>query len=51
MDKIADIAASIVTVAAIFVMVRPGSKGPELVTSIGSSFASVLGAATGGGTF
>lgn len=48
MDKIADIAASIVTVAAIFVLVRPGSQGPQFVTSIGSSFSQVLGAATGG---
>ena len=51
MDKIADIAASIVTVAAIFVLVRPRSQGPAFVTSIGDSFSSVLKAATGGGTF
>lgn len=51
MDKIADIAASVVTVALIFVLVRPGSQGPQFVQNIGSSFATVLQAATGGGTF
>ena len=51
MDRIADIAASIVTVALIFVLVRPRSQGPQFVQSIGTSFASVIGAATGGGTF
>lgn len=48
MDKIADIAAAIITVAAIFVLVRPNSQGPAFVDSIGKSFSSVLNAATGG---
>lgn len=51
MDKIADIAASIITVAMIFVLVRPNSQGPQFVTNIGDSFSKVLGAATGGGTW
>lgn len=51
MDKIADIATGVLTVAIIFVLVRPGSKGPEFVQNIGSSFSSVIQAATGGGTW
>jgi hypothetical protein len=38
-------------VAMIFVLVRPGSQGPSFVTDIGKSFASVIGASTGGGTW
>lgn len=51
MDKIADIAASVVTVAMIFVLVRRGSQGPGFVTAVGNSFSNVLKSATGGGTF
>lgn len=51
MDKIADIAASIITVAIIFTLVRPRSQGPTFVKNVGDSFAKVIGAATGGGTF
>jgi hypothetical protein len=51
MDKIADIASSVVTVALIFVLVRPNSQGPQFVSNIGSSFATVLNAATGGATW
>lgn len=48
MDKIADIAAAVITVAAIFVLVRPGSQGPQFVSSVGNAFSGVLNAATGG---
>lgn len=51
MHKIADIATGVLVLAGIFVMVRPGSQGPKLVTSVGSSFSGVVKAATGGGTF
>lgn len=51
MNKIADIATAVITVAAIFVLVRPGSQGPGFVQAVGKSFASVIGAATGGGSF
>ncbi len=49
------IAASLVTgiviIAILFVLVRPGSKGPGLVTSVSSGLKGVLGKATGGGTW
>lgn len=47
------IAASLVTgiviIAILFVLVRPGSKGPSLVTSVASGLKGLLNAATGGG--
>ena len=47
------IAASLVTgiviIAILFVLVRPGSKGPRLVTSVGSGIKGLINAATGGG--
>lgn len=51
MNKIADIAMGIVIVSAIFVLVRPKSQGPTLVTNIGNAFSSAIKASTGGGTF
>ncbi|MBS0175749.1 MAG: hypothetical protein JSR64_17055 [Nitrospira sp.] len=47
MGKIFDVATMIVVVAGIMVMVRPGSKGPDLVSAIGSAFSGSLLAATG----
>jgi hypothetical protein len=41
----------VVYLAMIFTMVRPRSQGPALVTGFGDSFASVIKAATGGGSF
>lgn len=38
-------------VALVMVLVRPGSQGPALVTSVGNGFSSIIGKATGGGTF
>lgn len=41
----------IIIIAILFVLVRPGSKGPSLVTSVSSGIKGVLGKATGGGTW
>lgn len=38
-------------VIVLFVMVRPGSQGPTLVSNFGSGIAKVIGAGTGGGTW
>jgi hypothetical protein len=35
----------------LFLLVRPGSKGPNLVTSIGNALSNVIKAGTGGGSF
>ncbi|HWN00120.1 MAG TPA: hypothetical protein VNO54_23995 [Streptosporangiaceae bacterium] len=35
----------------LFLLVRPGSKGPTLVSSAGSALSSVIKAGTGGGTW
>lgn len=50
-SKFFDAVAGIIIVAGIFVMVRPGSKGPMFVHSMSSGFANVIHAATGGGSF
>jgi hypothetical protein len=49
MNKVVDIFTAIILVAAIFVLVRPGSRGPQLVGSVGRAFSQMLRAATGGG--
>jgi hypothetical protein len=41
----------VIYLAIIFTLVRPNSQGPKLVTSFGTSFASIISSATGGGTF
>ena len=46
MNEIVDIATLVLTVAAITVLVRPGSQGPALVSGILNGFSSVVGAAT-----
>ena len=51
MNQVFDVATAIVVVAGILVLTRPGSQGPSLVSSIGSSFTGALGAATGGGAY
>lgn len=43
--------AGIVVVAGIFVMVRPGSKGPSLVSAVTGGLSNMIKAATGGGTW
>jgi hypothetical protein len=35
----------------LFLLVRPGSLGPNLVNSLGTSLSSVIQAGTGGGTW
>ena len=51
MDKLGEWLVLMAYVAIIFVLVRPGSQGPSLVTAIGSSISNVTRAATGGGTW
>lgn len=46
MNKVFDVAGAIVIVAAITVLVRPNSKGPDLVKAITSGFSDVLKSAT-----
>ena len=49
------IAASLITmiaiVAVLFVLVRPGSRGPSLVTGVSNGLKGLVTAATGGGTW
>lgn len=47
MHKVTDVALAIVAVAAIMVIVRPGSQAASVIRSIGSSFAGAISAATG----
>lgn len=47
MHKVTDVALAIVAVAAIMVVVRPGSQASAVIRSIGSSFAGAISAATG----
>jgi hypothetical protein len=35
----------------LFLLVRPGSQGPSLVSNLGSSLSGVIKAGTGGGTW
>ncbi|MGA5128803.1 hypothetical protein ACPCTO_03250 [Streptomyces olivoreticuli] len=51
MNKVVDIFTGVVVVAGIMVLVRPGSQGPGLVSSIGNSFSAMIKAATGGGSW
>ena len=39
----------IIIIAILFVLVRPGSKGPSLVTGVSQGLAGLVNAATGGG--
>jgi hypothetical protein len=49
------IASSLITgvliVAVVFVLVRPGSKGPTLVTSVSTGLKNLVSSATGGGSW
>lgn len=51
MKNVTEIFVLVVYLAIIFTLVRPNSQGPGLVSAFGSSFSSILGAATGGGSF
>jgi hypothetical protein len=41
----------IIIIAILFVLVRPGSKGPTLVKSVSGGLQGLIGKATGGGTW
>lgn len=41
----------ILILAALFVMVRPGSQGPSLVSGVSSGLKGLITASTGGGTW
>lgn len=41
----------IIILAIVFVMVRPGSKGPSLVKAVSGGLQGLIGKATGGGTW
>ena len=43
----AEIIASVILVAMIFVLVKPGSKGPAAVQSFGHAFAAIITTAIG----
>lgn len=47
----ASLATGLIIVLVIFLFVRPGSKGVDLVTGVGTSLQNVITAATGGGTW
>ncbi len=49
MKYVGDWMLGILYVAAIFVMVRPGSQGPKFVDSLTKGTTSLVNAATGGG--
>lgn len=49
MKQFGDWMIGILYVAAIFVLVRPGSQGPQLVDSLTKGTTSLVNAATGGG--
>jgi hypothetical protein len=51
MDKFGEWLVLTVYLAMIFVLVRPGSQGPSLVTAIGNTISNVTKAATGGGSW
>jgi hypothetical protein len=41
----------VIIIAVLFVLVRPGSKGPTLVTNVSNGLKGLITAATGGGTW
>jgi hypothetical protein len=41
----------IIYLAVLFVLVRPGSQGPSLITSVTNGLTSLVKAGTGGGTW
>lgn len=48
---VASFLTGLIIVSAIFVMVRPGSQGPTLVTGVSSGLAGLISSATGGGSW
>lgn len=51
MNKVGDFLVGVLYVAAIFVLVRPGSQGPGLVNSLTTGTSNLVKAATGGGSW
>lgn len=49
MDRFGDAGILLLYVAALFLFLRPGSKGPALVNAIADGVTGALGAVTGGG--
>ncbi len=49
MHRIGDWLILLLYVAIVFLLVRPGSKGPQLVDTIGGTLTNLVNAATGGG--
>lgn len=47
----ASLVTGVIIITVLFVLVRPGSQGPTLITSVSNGLKGVLGAATGGGTW
>jgi hypothetical protein len=41
----------IIIISILFVLVRPNSKGPQLVTAVSGGLQGLIGKATGGGGF
>ena len=46
MSRLWDVGAALVAVAVVYVLVRPQSKGAELVTAIGDLFTATIAAVT-----
>ena len=49
MHRIFDWLMLLLVIAGIFLFVRPGSKGPQLVDTTGRTLVNLMNAATGGG--
>lgn len=49
MNRIFDWLILLLYVAIVFLLVRPGSKGPQLADTIGSTLVNLVNSATGGG--
>jgi hypothetical protein len=51
MKNFTEVIVLVIYLAIIFTLVRPNSQGPGLVNAFGTSFTSLVTAATGGGSF
>ena len=47
----ASLITGVIIIAVLFVLGRPGSQGPTLVTSVSRGLQNLIGKATGGGTW